>query len=460
MSALAELLVKRGARVSGSDTAEKFYTDKVLTDLGIPFAEGFRRENLPENTDLVVYSAAYSGDSNPELKEAVRRNIPVLVYPEALGFISSLSDSTGVAGTHGKTTTAALCGAIMKGSGLPVSVLAGAAVSNLGGRSTFTGGDAYFIAETCEYKRHFLHFRPEALIFTNIEADHLDYFAGYEDCLDAFTEYAGRLPTGGTLIYCADDEGAAAAASRAAEERKDIRLQPYGRTAKGPFSVSSLRQKAGAVEFSLGGWKKPFTLRVPGEHTVANAAAAAAAAVRIAGKEGLPDSETEEIIRRGIEGFSGSSRRSEIVGEAAGVVFMDDYGHHPTEIRTTLRGIKRFYPGRRLIVDFMSHTYSRTAALFNEFAAAFTDADEVVLHKIYGSAREQCREQIGVSGEKLYNAVLDRGKKAVYFHEVMDAKEYLLEQLQDGDIFLTLGAGDNWRLGKELFAVLKAQNPT
>jgi UDP-N-acetylmuramate--alanine ligase len=461
MAALAELLLKRGAAVTGSDTAERFYTDRILKELGIPCAEGFRGENLPKDTDVVVHSAAYDRNVNPELKEAVRRNIPLLVYPEALGLISSLSVSTGIAGTHGKTTTAAICGTILKGSGLPASVLVGAAVSNLGGRSTFIGGNTYFIAETCEYKRHFLHFHPDTLVFTNIEADHLDYFTGYDDCLDAFTEYAGRLSAGGTLIYCADDDGAAAAAARAAGQRENIRLVPYGRTAKGPFSVPFIRQKAGAVEFSLGGWANPFTLRVPGEHTAVNAAAAAAVMAQIAGKEGLSPSETEDIIRRGIEGFTGSSRRSEIIGEAGGIVFMDDYGHHPTEIRATLAGMKRFYPGRRLVVDFMSHTYSRTAAMFHEFTAAFTDADEVVFHKIYGSARErEGPEGPPTNGEKLYRAAREHVKNAVYFQEVMDAKEYLLGVLRRGDIFLTLGAGDNWRLGKELYSIVKGKDET
>ena len=464
MAALAELLQKRGALVSGSDTEEKFYTDQILTELGIPFAEGFRRGNLPQNTDLIIHSAAYQRDSNPELQEGARRGIPILTYPEALGFLSSLSAAAGIAGTHGKTTTAALCGTIMKGSGLPVSVLTGAAVSNLGGRSTYAGGSTYFIAETCEYKRHFLHFHPDWLVITNIEADHLDYYSGYDDMLDAFTEYIRRLPVNGVLIYCADDSGAAAAAARAAGERKDIRLVPYGRTADGPFAVTSLRQKAGAVEFSLGGWTKPFTLRVPGAHTVANAAAAAAITVQIAEREGVGPEETENCIRRGIEEFTGSSRRSEVVGETGGIVFLDDYGHHPTEIKTTLAGIRQFYPGRRLIVDFMSHTYSRTAALFNEFATAFTDADAVIFHKIYGSAREP--QQNGqayrtgpeqVSGEKLYRAARGHLQNAVYFREVMEARDYCLQMLKKGDIFCTLGAGDNWRLGRELYGTLSGR---
>lgn len=455
MAALAELLKKRGARISGSDTEERFYTDRILRELEIPYHEGFSSGHVPLKTDIIVHSAAYDRESNPELAEGIRRNIPVITYPEALGLVSSFSDSAGIAGTHGKTTTAALCGTMISGSDLPASVLVGAAAANLGGRSTYTGGERYFIAETCEYKRHFLHFHPKVLVFTNIEEDHLDYFSGFDDLFEAFIEYGNKLPDGGTLIYCADDKGAAAAAKRLRTDRNGIELVPYGRSAEGPFAVTGLMQRAGAVDFTLARWKEPFTAHIPGEHTVLNAAAAAAVVAAIAAKENVPEEETEMIIRRGIEEFRGSSRRSELIGTAGGITFLDDYGHHPTEIRTTLGGLKKFFPGRRLIVDFMSHTFSRTQALFGEFIAAFSDADEVVFHKIYGSARERAEGNWRVSGRTLYEAARDLIPRAEYFEEVMDAKEYLLSHLREGDVFLTLGAGDNWRLGHELYKELR-----
>ncbi len=449
MAALAELLHKKGAAVQGSDTEEKFYTDNVLNELGIPFKEGFRKENLPEAVDVIVHSAAYDRETHPELQEGLRRGIPVLSYPEALGCISSHSESIGIAGTHGKTTTAALCGTIIKGSAIKASVLVGAAVSNLGGQSTYVGGDTYFIAETCEYRRHFLNFNPSHIVITSIEPDHLDYFSDYDDYMNAFVEYGQRLKEEGTLYFCADDPGAREASERIFEKRRDIMLVPYGKKGIGPYAVETVKQHPGAIEFTLKGWGDSFMLRVPGEHTVLNATAAIAVFTRLAEKEGISNLRTYKLNFRGVIAFRGSSRRSEVIGEAGGILFLDDYGHHPTEIRTTLSGLRDFYPGRRLVVDFMSHTFSRTQAFFSDFAKAFESADKVIFHKIYGSARESENEH--VSGKKLYESARKHVKQAVYFHEVMDAKDYLLSTLREGDIFLTLGAGDNWRIGKAVF---------
>jgi UDP-N-acetylmuramate--alanine ligase len=461
MAALAEILSARGARITGSDTAEKFYTDALLQHLSIPYRESFAAENLPEDTRLVVHSAAYRKNENPELIAAATRGIPSLSYPEALGLLSEVSDSSGISGVHGKSTTTALCGAILKEWGFPATVLVGAEVPSFGGRSTLVQGERFLVAETCEYRRHFLNFRARRIVITSIEPDHLDYFRDLEDMLSAFTSYGTSLPPGGALIYCSDDPGARTAAARIRAQREDLVLIPYGRSADGPFRVSREETGQGRTRFTLAGWRTTFTLKIPGAHNVLNAAAALALCSLLwaAGR----DERMRGIPRRGedlpmdvtaaalaIESFGGSRRRSEIVGEAGGVLFMDDYAHHPTAIETTLAGVRGFYPERRLVVDFMSHTYSRTRALLPEFGKCFHAADSVILHRIYASAREQ--DDGGITARDLYQEVSRSHPRVTYFPEPLEAAPFLVSELKPGDLFITMGAGDNWKLGRELLS--------
>jgi UDP-N-acetylmuramate--alanine ligase len=469
MAALAEILAARGARLSGSDVPEVFYTDAILRELGVPVAIGFQASRIDETIDLVVHSAAYARDSNPELVEALRRGISVLSYPEALGQLSAGADSSGIAGVHGKTTTTAMAGAIIADLGLPATILAGSAVAGFGGRSTLRKGDTYFVAETCEYRRHFLFFHPRRIVITSIESDHQDYYPHYEDILAAFVEYIHLLPRGGELIYCADDPGAVQAAESARQDRSDLKMTAYGRRADGPYRLLGYAVHDGCAIFRLAGFDHDFSLHVPGEHLALDATAALALAFSILGA-GRPDSPHVaelDAAAAALAAFAGSKRRSEIIGEAGGVLFMDDYGHHPTAIRETLRGVKAFWPRRRLIVDFMSHTYSRTAALFDDFVESLDEADLVVLHKIYPSARERPSE--GLNGRKLYDSLCKRraalGKPgaesgersaSLYFDEPLDALDALLPVLRTGDLFLTMGAGDNWRLGVALFERLRS----
>lgn len=208
MTALAEILHKRGVSLTGSDVPDVFYTDSILHSLNVRLFENFDAQHLPPDTDIVIYSAAYSCEANPELKAAVRRNIPIFSYPQALGALSLHAKSAGIAGVHGKTTTTALAGILMEALSMPATVLAGSAISNFNGRCTLIHGDRYFIAETCEYRKHFLNFKPSWIVLTSVESDHQDYFPTYESIRDAFVEYALSLPIGGTLIFCADQKGA------------------------------------------------------------------------------------------------------------------------------------------------------------------------------------------------------------------------------------------------------------
>ncbi len=456
MCALAELLSKEGVRISGSDVSDEFYTDRILKELGIPYVETFASANVPENTDFVIHSAAYSSDSNPELVEAERKKVPILKYTQALGSYSGRFDSSAIAGVHGKTTTTALAGTLARAVGLPARILAGSAVGDFGGRSTLSLGNRFFIAETCEYRKHFLSFQPRRIVLTSVESDHQDFFPTYESIRDAFVEFILLLPVGGELIYCADDPGAAETVSLAMEKRPDLKLVPYGKYAGGPYRIESLEVTQERTVMKLAGFPEEFRLRVPGRHTALDAAAALALVstlLRIeSGPAGMNDGKLE-AVRLALENFRGSRRRSEIVGEAGGILVMDDYGHHPTAIRTTLEGLKAFYPSRRLVVSFMSHTYTRTAALLDEFASSFTSADEVILHKIYASAREKYSG--GVDGRTLFERCSAQHPRVRYFEELMDATDILLDELKSGDLFLTMGAGDNWRLGRAVLEALE-----
>ena len=469
--ALAELMQGSGITVSGSDTDEKFYTDSILNDLQIPYYENFDSAHISDDIDLVVYSAAYSIDDNPELAEAKRRSIPLLKYPDALGAWSGAFNSSGITGVHGKTTTTAMAGVLAKALNLPAQILVGSAVSGFKGRSTLSLGNKYFIAETCEYRRHFLAFHPMRILLTAVESDHNDCFPDYKSIHDAFAQYCRLLPAGGQLIYCADDPGASELAKILETEDRNLEFIPYGFTADNQFRVDNYRVSNEKAFFSISGFPGEFSLHVPGRHQAVNAAGALALCAVLLREEMNPfpsaslDAKEwggQRIIaaKNALEEFRGSKRRSEILGEAGGVLFMDDYGHHPTAISSTLEGLKEFYPRRRLIVSFMSHTYSRTAALLNEFIHCFNTADVLILHEIYSSAREHYEG--GINGKTLYDEIEKNRKSKIskiselyYYDKPIDAFTLLKGIIRDGDLFITMGAGNNWPLGTALYNYFK-----
>ncbi|HUX12153.1 MAG TPA: UDP-N-acetylmuramate--L-alanine ligase [Spirochaetia bacterium] len=463
MSALAEILQRMGARLSGSDTEEHFYTDEILNSLRIPFAEGFASQNLPESTRLVIHSAAYNRDDHPELLAAKARGIPIASYNEALGELSRRIPSSGISGVHGKTTTTAMTGIIVKELELTGVVLAGSAVAGFGGRSTLFRGLDFFVAETCEYRRHFLAFSPRHIVLTSVEPDHLDYFRDLEDITQAFVEYALRLPDDGALIYCADDAGASTVAERVAGLRPGIRRIPYGESAEGLYRIEHIAQSPGSISFRIPAAGAALELHVPGRHNVLNATAAIALTRELLADRHMERNDSSEsmsertagTIRRALADFRGSRRRCEIVGEVSGILVIDDYGHHPTAIAKTLEGIAAFYPGRRIVVDFMSHTYSRTEALLEQFGRAFAAADLVITHRIYASAREAAGS---VTGEDLAAEIRRNRPNVRYFPEPLDALPSLVGELRNGDIFVTMGAGDNWKLGRALLTGISGRD--
>src|SRR5574344_1785288 len=490
MVALVEILHSRGAVITGSDVSERFYTDAVLDALELK-AIPFSGSNITKNIQYVVYSAAYKLDQNPDLIAAVKAGIPCMLYTEALGAISEQAYSCGVCGVHGKTSTTGLVGTILEQLPLPAQVLAGSVITSFAkhGNDSCTmttktfapaGMKDYFVAETCEYQRHFMAFCPQKIILTAVDSDHQDYYPTYNDIRDAFVDYICKLPKNvGQCIYCADDAGAVETAGLAKARRPDIQFIPYGEKADGDYHLTFGKVENETQHFTIKSLGE-LALHVPGKHDVRDACAAAALVAELLKTDGRSVNDNIPKIRKGLENFAGGKRRSEVIGRAfikssdgstscgsssAGgtkkgmnsIIFIDDYGHHPTAIKTTLAGYREFYTGRKIIIDFMSHTYTRTAALLDQFASSFGDADLVILHKIYASARED-PSAAPVTGEKLAECAQKYHKNVHFYKEIMDAHDFALEELSknpgkqypNGYLFVTMGAGDNWKIGRAL----------
>lgn len=472
MAALVEILFHNGAIITGSDISERFYTDEILEKLGLK-ALPFSEKNITDEIQYVIYSSAYKIDKNPDLIEATKRNIPCFLYTQALGSYSSRSYSCGICGVHGKTSTTGIVGSILKEIDLPSQILAGSVIKSFGNSCTFTSPlinsskdnqNNIFVAETCEYQRHFMSFCPKKIILTSVEPDHEDYYPTYEDIRNAFVDYVCLLPKNGDLIYCADDKGACDVAEIVKQKRSDINFIPYGTSENSIYKLNFGKVSDEKNCFNVNNFD--FAIKMPGKHEVMDSCAAVALVCQLLKTFDKNPLDYEKNIAKGLLNFSGGKRRSEIIGDFTtksnnSVLVIDDYGHHPTAVKTTLEGFKEFYKGRKIIVDFMSHTYSRTQALLKEFGECFESADEVILHKIYSSARENPSD-FEISGKTLYEEVLKNHNHVAYFEEVLDALDFVKSELEkplskefNGYLFVTMGAGDNWKLGKALLAEYK-----
>jgi len=432
MSGIAEVLLNLGYKVSGSDLKETPVTQRLQT-LGAKIFIGHRAEQI-ESAHVVVTSTAVEAD-NPEVAAAKARGIPVIPRIEMLAEIARLKYTIAVAGTHGKTTTTSMVAAVLQAGGLDPTVIVGGRLKHLDSGARMGQGD-YLVAEADESDGSFLKLSPALAIITNIDNDHLDYYRTLERLADAFVTYANRVPFYGCVIACLDDPQV-----RAQLPRMTRRIVTYGTHPEARVHASGISVDADGTTFDVTEGGKSLgriRLGVPGKHNVLNALAAV-----VAGQElGISFAQ----IAQGLGAFEGVGRRLEVKGEVQGITVIDDYGHHPTEIRATLAALRERYPNRRLVVLFQPHRYTRTQALYRDFAESFTDADCVFLMDIYPAGEKPLD---GVTSDLIYQLLKQKHADA---HAVSSSftPEKLRDQLTSGNVLLTLGAGDVWKWGEQL----------
>lgn len=439
MSGLAEILLEQGFTVSGSDGHESELT-KMLEAHGAQVFYDQMAENIIEGIDVVVYTAAIHPD-NPELAEAVAKGLPVLTRAELLGQIMrNYQTAVAVSGTHGKTTTTSMLTEILMDAQKDPTISVGGILDSIGGNIR-VGGPELFVTEACEYTNSFLSFFPTMAVILNIEADHLDFFKDIDDIRKSFRRFAALVPEDGTLIINSDIED-----YQKISEKLVCKVITVGKDpAKSKYSAANIsfdHKACATYDLLVDGEKTDtITLGVPGEHNVYNSLAAVAAGYEM----GVP----KERIRDGLLKFTGTHRRFEKKGEIGGVTIIDDYAHHPQEIAASLATAKN-YPHREIWCVFQPHTYTRTKALMEDFAKALAEADHVVLAEIY-AARET--DTLGVSSRELAEKVQNLGTDAHYFPSFDEIETFLLEKCVNGDLLITMGAGDIVKVGERLLGL-------
>ncbi|MCK4244986.1 MAG: UDP-N-acetylmuramate--L-alanine ligase, partial [Candidatus Omnitrophica bacterium] len=368
LSAIGHILLKERKILSGSDIVESNLTKKLEKE-GMSFFLRQRAENITKDIELVIISVAI-GEDNLELKRAKELRIPVITYAEALGLAMKKKFGIAVAGTHGKTTTTALITTILKEAGEEPNFVIGGEVKELGGNSG-VGKSNFLIAEACEFKRNFLTLRPKVAVVTNIEEDHLDYYRNLKEIEKAFVEFVSLVPPDGFLVLSEEAKKYLLSKTRA-------KVFTYGLGEENDYQATGISLKKDSTEFNVLYQKKisgSFSLKIPGKHNILNSLAAFATGDQL----GIG----EKIIKNALGNFKGVDRRFEIKGEIEDITIIDDYGHHPTEIRATLSAVKQRYPDSRVIAIFQPHQYSRTRFLLDDFARAFKKADLIVVPDIY-----------------------------------------------------------------------------
>ena len=427
MSGLARIALTHGAQVSGSDEKDSSVL-AALSALGATVFSSHSAENV-QGADLVIYSNAIS-HSNSERVAAEKLSIPIYTRAQALALLMSGSISIAVAGTHGKTTTSSMLTVALQACGVDPSFAIGGTIS-ASGSNAHRGTGEYFVAEADESDGSFIEYKPFGAIITNIEHDHVDYFATPADVTAAFEDFAQTISSDGFLVYCADDAGSLALGRT---KRSYLGIS-YGENAESDLHIDQVELGAkGSRARAL--WKGKsighLELNVPGRHNIDNAAAALAVGLHL----GLP---TAGLLA-GLASFAGTGRRFELKGTVHGIRVIDDYGHHPTEIRVTLDAARRYAGDGRLLVIFQPHRYSRTQAFMSEFASALSLADDVTLLEVYAASEKPIP---GVSSEVISQSMTN-GK---YVPNFVDATDSMIEMAKPGDVIMTLGAGDVSSLG-------------
>jgi UDP-N-acetylmuramate--alanine ligase len=425
MSGLAEILLTSGFKVSGSDVKPSDVSRR-LEQLGATIAIGHAATNIPESASLVVYSSAITA-TNPEIKEAKRRKLPIVRRAEVLAELMRLKFGVGVAGSHGKTTTTSMCSAILDAARFDPTVVIGGQVKSLGTGGRLGKGD-FLVAETDESDRSFLLLKPTVAVVTNIDDEHMNAYRSRKDLEESFNRFVQSVPFYGLAILCIDDP----VVRRIAAECKR-RVLTYGFSPDADLRAVDIQASPQGMTFEVlrkGESLGSFSLPMFGRHLVQNCTAAIGVALEF----GI----SPEIIRSALATFGGVKRRLELIGEAGGVTVMSDYGHHPTEIRATLGAIRECCGSqfRKIHVLFQPHRYSRTQLCWNEYLSVFGDADNLFLTDIYAASEKPIH---GVSGRSFFDAVHHESKE--FIERIEDAPERLLPRLEPGDLVLCLGAG-------------------
>ena len=442
MSGIAEVLLAEGFRVSGSD-ARASDTTRRLEELGASVHVGHAREHVGD-ADVVVFSSAVARD-NPELLEARARAVPVIPRAEMLAELMRLKDGIAIAGSHGKTTTTSLVATVLREAGRDPTVVIGGKLNSLGTNAARGSGDL-LVAEADESDGSFLHLSPVIAAITNIDAEHLDHYGSHDNVKKAFAEFANRVPFYGLVVACLDHPHV-----QSILPRIEKRVATYGLAAQADYRARNPVVEGLATRFELlrkGKSAGQFTVRMPGIHNVLNALAV----IAIADELDIPEHHT----RRALASFGGVQRRFTIVGEKGGITVVDDYGHHPAEIAATLEAAQRAY-GRRIVVAFQPHRYSRTHHCFDELVRAFNRADVVLLTDVYAAGEAPIA---GATSESLAEAIRAHGHRDVtWVGPRTEVAKALAARVEPGDIVITLGAGDITRTGGELLPLLPEGAP-
>jgi len=434
MCGIAEVLINLKYRVSGSDLKKTAVTDR-LEKLGARIAEGHAAENA-RGAEVVVMSSAVRPD-NPEVLEAARLKIPVIARAEMLAELMRMKHGVAVAGSHGKTTTTSMVATVLEHGGFDPTVVIGGRLNVYGG-SAKLGRSEFMVAEADESDSSFLLLSPTLAVVTNIDNEHMDHYCTSERLYDAFVQFMNKVPFYGAAVVCIDDPGVQGVLNRLTR-----RVITYGTSPQADYVLGPVRQDGRSTTYRVsarGETHGPISLAVPGVHNALNSVAAVAVACDM----GM---EWDEILS-GIEGFQGADRRFQLKGDVNGVAVIDDYGHHPTELKATLAAARAGWQDRRLVVLFQPHRYSRTRLLHDQFCGAFHQADVLIVMDIYPAGEEPIE---GVSGERLAEGIRTFGHRAVHYCPDMEsAVALLVATVRPGDMVLTLGAGSVTHAGPEL----------
>lgn len=431
MSGLAEILLNNNYKISGSDRSKSELTSN-LESKGATIYIGHDKDNI-KDVDLVVYTAAIPKD-NPELLRAKELNIPTMDRAEFLGHVmKGHKYNIAISGTHGKTTTTSMLSHITLAADLDPTILVGGNLDAING-NVRVGNSNYFITEACEYKASFLKFYPYIGIILNIEADHLDFYKDIDDIQNTFIKFAKLIPKEGFLIINADDERALSILNEV-----DCNVITFGIKEGTIRAKNIIFNHNGCPSFDVyNGENKLFslTLNVPGTYNILNSLASISASIGL--------NVDKEFINKGLSSFHGTHRRFEMKGKVDGITVIDDYAHHPTEIKATLNAAKNF-PHNRIFCVFQPHTYSRTISLFEDFSHSFFNTNTLVLADIY-AARE--KDTGIVSSDKLGNRIRENGVNCKNLHDFNSILEFLNKELKAGDLLITIGAGDVYKVGE------------